>query len=57
MAVFDSGIPNDDFILECALKASSQCIVNGDKDRLTQCESRGIRIVAARHHLDLPHKD
>jgi putative PIN family toxin of toxin-antitoxin system len=46
--------PNDDFLLECALKAEAQLIVTGDKDLLTLREFRGIRIITARQYLDLP---
>ena len=46
--------PNDDYILECALKAGAQFIVTGDLDLLILSEFRGIRIVTARQYLDLP---
>jgi putative PIN family toxin of toxin-antitoxin system len=44
--------PNDDCILECAVKADAQLIIAGDKDLLALGAYRGIRIVTARQYLD-----
>jgi predicted nucleic acid-binding protein len=44
--------PNDDYILECAVKANAQLIIAGDKDLLALAAYRGIRIVTARQCLD-----
>jgi putative PIN family toxin of toxin-antitoxin system len=44
--------PNDDCIVECAVKAGAQLIIAGDKDLLSLREYQGIRIVTARQYLD-----
>lgn len=44
--------PNDDCIVECAMKAGAQFILAGDKDLLSLHEYRGIRIITARQYLD-----
>ena len=44
--------PNDDCILECAVKADAQLIIAGDKDLLALRAYRGIRIVTARQYLE-----
>lgn len=44
--------PNDDCILECAVKARAKLIIAGDKDLLALRGYRGIRIVTARQYLD-----
>jgi putative PIN family toxin of toxin-antitoxin system len=44
--------PNDDCILECAVKAGAQLIIAGDKDLLALRSYLGIRIVTAREYLD-----
>lgn len=46
--------PQDDCILECALKAGADLIITGDKDLLVLGEFRGIRIITPRQYLDLP---
>lgn len=45
--------PDDDCILECALKAGAQFIVTGDHDLLVLGEYRGCRIVTAREYLEM----
>jgi putative PIN family toxin of toxin-antitoxin system len=45
--------PNDDCILECALKAGAELIVSGDKDLLALEVYRTIRLVTCRQYLDL----
>ena len=45
--------PNDDCIVECAMKAGAQLIISGDKDLLSLREYRGIRIVTARQYLNI----
>lgn len=44
--------PNDDCIVECAVKAGAPLIISGDKDLLSLREYRRIRIVTARQYLD-----
>jgi predicted nucleic acid-binding protein len=44
--------PNDDMVLECAVRAGAKAIVTGDKDLLTLGEYEGIRIVTPRTFLD-----
>jgi uncharacterized protein len=44
--------PNDDCIVECAVKAGAQLIISGDKDLLSLRVYQGIRIVTARQYLD-----
>jgi uncharacterized protein len=44
--------PNDDCIVECAVKARAQLIIAGDKDLLSLREYQGIRIITARQYLD-----
>lgn len=46
--------PNDECVLECALKSSAQFIVTGDNDLLVLGKFRGTRIITARQYLDLP---
>ena len=43
--------PEDNMVLECALKGRAQYIVSGDKDLLELKEFRGIRIVRAAEFL------
>jgi uncharacterized protein len=45
--------PNDDYILECAMKAGAQLIIAGDKDLLALNGYQSIRIVTCRQYLDL----
>jgi putative PIN family toxin of toxin-antitoxin system len=45
--------PNDDCILECALKAGAQFIVTGDNDLLVLSEFQSIRIITARQYLEI----
>jgi uncharacterized protein len=44
--------PNDDCILECAVKAGAQLIISGDKDSLALEAYQTIRIVTCRQYLD-----
>ena len=44
--------PKDDVILECAIVASAELIVTGDKDLLALGEYEGIRILTPRAFLD-----
>ncbi len=44
--------PNDDCILECAVKADAQLVLAGDKDLLALGTYSGIRIATARQYLD-----
>jgi len=44
--------PNDDCIVECAVKANAQLIMAGDKDLLSLRAYQGIRVVTARQYLD-----
>lgn len=44
--------PNDDCIVECAMKAGGQLIIAGDKDLLSLREYLGIRIITAKQYLD-----
>ena len=44
--------PNDDCIVECAVKAGAQLIIAGDKDLLSLREYRGIRIITAKQYLE-----
>lgn len=44
--------PNDDFVLECAVKAGAGVIVAGDKDLLALGTYRTIRILSCREYLD-----
>lgn len=44
--------PNDDYILECAMKAGAQLIIAGDKDLLALKGYRSIRIVTCRQYLE-----
>ncbi len=44
--------PKDDFILECAVKGSADCIVTGDRDLLSLDPYGAIRILTPRQYLD-----
>lgn len=44
--------PNDDCILECAVKADAQLILAGDRDLLALGTYCGIRIATARQYVD-----
>jgi uncharacterized protein len=44
--------PNDDCILECAVKSGARLIIAGDKDLLALGAYREIRIVTARQYLE-----
>ncbi len=44
--------PKDDFILECAVAGSADCIVTGDNDLLTLDPYGTIRILTPRQYLD-----
>ncbi|HVW77202.1 MAG TPA: putative toxin-antitoxin system toxin component, PIN family [Alloacidobacterium sp.] len=44
--------PNDEAILECALKSGAQLILSGDKDLLTLGTYKSVRIVTARQYLE-----
>jgi putative PIN family toxin of toxin-antitoxin system len=44
--------PNDDCILECAIKSGARLIIAGDKDLLALGAYREIRIVTARQYLE-----
>lgn len=44
--------PNDDCILECAVKAGACMILAGDMDLLSLREYCGIQIITARQYLD-----
>jgi len=43
--------PNDDMILECAVLASAQFMISGDKDLLVLGSYSGIRIVTPAEFL------
>ena len=43
--------PNDDMVVECAVVASAELIVSGDKDLLSMKRYKSIRIVSARAFL------
>ena len=43
--------PNDDMIVECAMKANAQLIISGDKDLLSLGSYCGIRIVSPAEYL------
>jgi putative PIN family toxin of toxin-antitoxin system len=43
--------PNDDPILECAVKADAQILISGDKDLLSLNSYLGVRILSARQYL------
>ena len=45
--------PNDDMVLECAVKAGADLIVTGDKDLLAVGNYEGIRILTPREFLQL----
>jgi len=45
--------PNDDMVLECAVRANAQTIVAGDKDLLTLGSYEGVRIVTPAGYLAL----
>lgn len=45
--------PNDDCILECAVKAGAEFIITGDNDLLILGQYGGIRILTAREYLEL----
>lgn len=45
--------PNDDHVLECAVKSGAQLLVTGDKDLLTVGTFQGIRILTPRDDLDV----
>jgi uncharacterized protein len=44
--------PNDDVVLECAVRAGADVIVSGDKDLLALKTHKGIRVVTPREFLD-----
>ncbi len=44
--------PKDDFILECAVTGSADCIVTGDRDLLSLDPYGAIRILTPRQYLD-----
>jgi len=44
--------PNDDFLLECAIKGHAGFIVTGDKDLLSIKTFEGTRILTPREYLD-----
>ena len=44
--------PKDDMVFECAVNASAEIIVSGDKDLLSVQIYRGTRVLTARQYVD-----